>query len=50
LQEIAKNLYAGFRYFDKETVDLVLCEAFPKEGLGKTIMNRIEQAASKTIE
>lgn len=48
-QEIARNLYAGFRYFKKARVDLVICQAFSKEGLGKTIMNRIEKAANKII-
>src|SRR5690625_4663982 len=49
LTEIAQSLYAGFRHFQKDTVDLVIIESFPKEGIGKTIMNRIEQAATKII-
>lgn len=50
LKDIARNLYTGFRHFNKETVDIILCQAFPEEGLGKTIMNRIERAAEKVIQ
>lgn len=50
LPNIASNLYNGFRYFDKTTVDLIICESFPSEGLGRTIMNRIEKAADKIIK
>lgn len=49
LEEVARNLFSGFRYFTKEKVDIVLCQSFPNKGLGKTVMNRIEKAASRII-
>lgn len=49
LEEVAQNLYIGLRYFDQQSIDLVFCEGFTAKGIGKTIMNRMEKAATKVI-
>ncbi|HLQ72678.1 MAG TPA: L-threonylcarbamoyladenylate synthase [Bacillota bacterium] len=47
LSQIAKNIYRGLRSFSHEEVDEIICETFPKEGIGIAIMNRLERAAEK---
>lgn len=49
LNEIAINLYDGLRSFRYHDVDLIVCEAFPEEGIGVAIMNRLNKAASKHL-
>lgn len=46
LGEISKNLYQALRYFDAHLVDVVLCESFPEDGLGKAIMDRLKKASN----
>lgn len=46
LDQISRNLYSGLRFFDDLDVDVILCESFPKEGLGVAVMNRLEKASS----
>lgn len=50
ITEVATNLYSGLRKFSKETVDVIICEAFEKESIGVAIMNRLEKAATKIIK
>lgn len=49
LATVAGKLYESLRQFDVENVDVIISEAFPKEGIGVAIMNRLEKAASKII-
>lgn len=49
LQEIALNLYEGLRAFRDTEVDLIISEAFPEQGIGVAIMNRLHKAASKRL-
>ncbi|HEX6594798.1 MAG TPA: L-threonylcarbamoyladenylate synthase [Bacillota bacterium] len=50
IQDIAANLYDRLRSFTKDDVDLIVCETFPREGLGQAVMNRLMKAASNYIE
>jgi len=47
LEEISKNLYSALRFFDKQNVDIILCQSFSKEGLGVAIMDRLDRASAK---
>lgn len=49
LATVACQLYESLRQFDVENVDVIISEAFPKEGIGVAIMNRLEKAATKII-
>ncbi|HET6512506.1 MAG TPA: L-threonylcarbamoyladenylate synthase [Candidatus Kapabacteria bacterium] len=49
LEEAAVNLFAGLRKLDKMTVDLILVERFPNEGLGRAINDRLERASHTAI-
>ncbi|MDC3416747.1 L-threonylcarbamoyladenylate synthase [Aquibacillus salsiterrae] len=49
LAEVAVNLYDTLRFFNKEKVDVILCEMFPEVGVGQAIMNRLEKAATKVV-
>jgi len=44
---ISRNLFKALRFFDTHKVDLILCESFPKKGLGVAIMDRLERAAGE---
>lgn len=44
---ISARLYDGLHGFDLTDVDIILVESFPEEGLGATIMDRIQRAAQK---
>ncbi len=48
-EEIAAKLYDALRSFKQNEVDIVVCESFPREGVGKAVMDRIERAANKII-
>ena len=48
-EEVAKNLYALLRMFDKENVEFIFSESFSYEGVGTAIMNRLEKAAGHHI-
>ncbi|MFD1020079.1 L-threonylcarbamoyladenylate synthase [Thalassobacillus hwangdonensis] len=50
LKEVAVNLYKALRHFKKADVDVILCEAFPNEGVGEAIMNRLQKAASSQLD
>ncbi|MCX8197003.1 MAG: L-threonylcarbamoyladenylate synthase [Candidatus Micrarchaeota archaeon] len=46
---VARRLFAIFREFDKEGVDLILAEGVEEKGLGLAILNRMKKAAHKII-
>ncbi len=50
LKEVAANLYTGLRYFNHKTVDVILSECFPAQGMGAAIMNRLDKAATDRIQ
>lgn len=45
LKQIAQNLFKTLREFDKNKVNIIISETFPKKGIGLAIMNRLERAA-----
>ena len=47
--EIARNLFAALREFDERGVDVIYSEAFPENGLGQAVMNRLLKAAGHTV-
>ncbi|MDR2044670.1 MAG: threonylcarbamoyl-AMP synthase [Clostridium sp.] len=44
-EEIARNLYRILRELDEEAVTEIYSEAFPAQGLGQAVMNRLLKAA-----
>ena len=46
---IAKNLFRLLREFDSESVDIILAEGVPLEGLGLAVMNRLRKASGYKI-
>ena len=49
LNIIASNLFEKLREFDDAHIDIVYSLAFPKEGIGYAVMNRLEKSASYHI-
>jgi L-threonylcarbamoyladenylate synthase len=45
----AQNLFAGFRQLDKRGVDVILCQGFPEELMGRALMNRLRKAAGRRV-
>ncbi len=45
----ARNLFEGFRKFDHQKVEMIVCEGFPDESLGSALMNRLRKAASRRV-
>ena len=45
LFQVAQNRFAALRWTDDIQADLVLAEAFPEQGVGIAIMNRLKKAA-----
>ena len=45
LEEISQKLYDALRFFDTHPVDIILCQSFPKKGLGVAIMDRLDRAS-----
>jgi len=45
LQVVSSQLFAALRACNKLNVDIIVAEAYPKEGLGHALMNRLEKAA-----
>lgn len=45
LRTVAQQLYDALRTFDQTNVDIIYSEAFPNEGIGVAIMNRLLKAA-----
>lgn len=46
---IANHLYGILREFDEERTDYIFSEAFPAEGIGSAIMNRLLKAAGHHV-
>ena len=46
---VARNLYAVLRRFDEEQVDVIYSEAFPEDGIGQAVMNRLGKAAGHRV-
>ena len=46
---VARNLYKILREFDDEEVDYIYSEAFPPEGIGTAVMNRLGKAAGHHV-
>jgi len=49
LAVIAKNLFKLLREFDSESVDIIIAEGIPAEGLGLAVMNRLRKASGYKI-
>ncbi|MBS2100001.1 L-threonylcarbamoyladenylate synthase [Carboxylicivirga linearis] len=47
LKEAASNLFSTLHHLDKMKLDAIVAERLPDEGLGKTINDRLQRAASK---
>jgi len=47
LEEAARNLFTGLRFFEKMPVDVILTEMVPDIGLGRAINDRIKRAAAE---
>jgi L-threonylcarbamoyladenylate synthase len=46
-EEMAHNLFASLRAFDREGVDVIYSETFDEQGIGMALMNRLRKAAQK---
>jgi len=44
-----QRLFEGLRTFDRENVDLILCQGFDEKGIGAAVMNRLNKASSRRI-
>jgi L-threonylcarbamoyladenylate synthase len=49
LAVIAQNLFRLLREFDAESVDVIIAEGVPTEGLGLAVMNRLRKASGYNI-
>jgi len=49
LEAIAQNLFRLLREFDAESVDVIIAEGVPAEGLGLAVMNRLRKASGYNI-
>jgi L-threonylcarbamoyladenylate synthase len=49
LPSVASKLYDVLRTFDDKKVDLIYSEAFPYDGVGQAIMNRLIKAAGNQV-
>ncbi len=47
--QMASRLFAVLREFDDEKADIILSEAFSKEGIGHALMNRLLKAAGHRV-
>jgi L-threonylcarbamoyladenylate synthase len=50
IEEAAKNLFAGLRFFDKTPVDTVVTEWVPDTGIGRAINDRLARAAAQVTD
>ncbi len=50
LESIARHIYAGMRWLDSQSVDLILCRDFGEGGLGLAIRDRLTRAANRIVE
>jgi L-threonylcarbamoyladenylate synthase len=49
LAVVAQNLFGLLREFDAESVDVIIAEGVPTEGLGLAVMNRLRKASNYHI-
>jgi L-threonylcarbamoyladenylate synthase len=49
LDVIASNLFRELRAFNENSVDIILAESVPLDGLGLAVMNRLRQASGYHI-
>ncbi len=49
LSGVASRLFSILRDFDKEHVDVILAEGYPREGIGHALMNRMLKAAGHHV-
>lgn len=49
-RQMAEGLFSSLRRLDRGGFDLILAEGFPPRGLGKTVLNRLRQAAVRVIK
>jgi L-threonylcarbamoyladenylate synthase len=49
LNSIARHIYAGMRWLDRQGVDVILCRDYGTEGLGLAIRDRLTRAATKVL-
>ena len=49
LETIARNLFASLRKFDSESIDVIIAESVPIDGLGLAVMNRLRKASGYNI-
>jgi L-threonylcarbamoyladenylate synthase len=47
MNEAAKNLYAALHDMDQKGFQRIFIEAFPNDGLGKTMNDRLKRATAK---
>lgn len=47
LETVSLHLFSALRECDRQKMDTIYIEAFPKEGIGAALMNRIEKASYK---
>ena len=48
-ETIARNLFASLRKFDDASIDVIIAESVPAEGLGLAVMNRLRKASGYSI-
>lgn len=49
VEQATKNLFAGLRSLDKQSLDVIFAQSFPEKGLGVAYMNRLKKAANQNI-
>jgi L-threonylcarbamoyladenylate synthase len=49
LSTVARELYHALRSFNALDVNLILCESFPRTGIGAAVMNRLSKAAGGQV-
>ncbi|WP_085994037.1 L-threonylcarbamoyladenylate synthase [Oceanobacillus senegalensis] len=50
IYDVATHLYDGLRTFKEGNIDLIICEAFPEDGIGQAVMNRLKKASSDYLK
>ncbi len=49
IASVARHLYAGMRWLDKQNVDVIVCRGFGESGLGLAILDRLVRAATRVV-
>ncbi len=49
LNSIARHIYAGMRWLDRQAVEVILCRDYGTEGLGLAIRDRLTRAATRVL-